>query len=102
MGDGAQGVRTEAVGIPWFLEPDYEQARDMMLDSDSLPDRFEHWLKEAEQTEQRVKASGRKVARAIIDPFEFSIWCDDAGRQPDAAAREAFATWVASQQDGGY
>ena len=91
----------EVVGIPWYLEPDYPGILNVMEDSGDMPDSFERWLGDAEAEERRLKSSGRAVARAVIDPFEFTIWCRDEGLKPDAAARSRFAAWVAAHQAKG-
>jgi hypothetical protein len=93
---------TEVVGIPWFLQPDYEQTLAMMLDSASLPDSYQEWLEAAETLERQIRAGGRSATRAIIDPFEFSIWCRDMSTKPDATAREQFAAWVVAHRHAGY
>ena len=91
----------EVVGVPWYLEPDYPGILEVMEDAADMPDSFDKWLGEAEAEERRLRSGGRVVARAIIDPFEFTIWCRNEGVKPDAAARNGFAAWVASHQAKG-
>lgn len=92
---------TEIVGIPWYLQADYPAVLKMMADAADMPDSFEKWEGEALADERRLQAGGRVVARAVIDPFEFTIWCRNEGLKPDADARDRFAAWVASHQAKG-
>ncbi len=94
--------RKPAVGIAWYLPGDYDRARALMTDAGSLPDTFEQWLALAENAERAATASGNRIVRAILDPFEFPIWCRDNGVAPDGAGRARFASWVAAHEDTGY
>ena len=89
-------------GMAWYLPGDYGQARAMMEDADALPDTFAEWLKAAEDAERQAQGLGHTVVRAILDPFEFSIWCRDNGVAPDENGRAKFASWVAEHRDTGY
>lgn len=89
-------------GIAWYLPGDYGQARALMADADSLPETFAEWLRRAEEAERKMQDSGHRVVRAILDPFEFSIWCRDNGAAADADGRAQFASWVARHRDTGY
>ena len=91
----------EVVGIPWYLEPDYPGILKVMEDAADMPDSFEKWIGGAQAEERRLQSGGHVVARAVIDPFEFTIWCRNEGLNPDRAARVRFAEWVASRQAKG-
>ena len=74
----------------------------MMTDGDQLPDTFEEWLSKAEEAERNAQRAGLTVTRAILDPYEFSIWCRDKGLPPGERSRTEFASWVAAHQGTGY
>lgn len=72
--------------IAWFTRRNYVQHRS--LDPGGLPVTFDDWLSRAGQT---PSAS----VRVVIDPARFAAWCRAQGRDPDDAARTAFAQVVA-------
>jgi hypothetical protein len=76
--------------MPWFLPSDY--AEHHVLDG-TLPDSFEEW-----EASARVAAgSGHMMQRIVIHAGEFSRWCAATRRNPDGAARLAFALQAANR-----
>ena len=70
--------------MPWIARRDYLAHR--ALDW-TLPGSFEEWEELAE-----AKAGPRRgKKRVVIQASEFSRWCIGEGREPDEAARTAFA-----------
>jgi hypothetical protein len=60
------------------------------LDPAGLPSTFDEWHANAGQEPGPTQPS----LRVVIDPAQFSAWCRASSRQPDAAARMAFADIV--------
>ncbi len=83
------------IGIAWFRPADYQRIRTLFVDGDGLPRLYSDWLKFAEKAERQIKASGKTVHRAIIDPNTFPAWCEGRGLKIDSQARMAFANAVA-------
>lgn len=69
-----------------------------MMSDNVLPETYDEWSKKAEAQEQRAKDAGFTVARAMIDPDEFAIWCRRETLDLDAKARTAFAADFAAKR----
>jgi hypothetical protein len=79
------------VGLPWYTEASYPQARDTMDDASQMPDGFADWLLEAQGVEARLVQQGVTVVHAELDPWRFTVWCRLRKLRCDAAARRQFA-----------
>jgi hypothetical protein len=84
-----------AVGIAWYLQQDYPAILRIMADADLMPASFEKWQHLAHRIERDLRAQGRIVTRAVIDPATFPEWCRSRDLQVDAKARIAFANQYA-------
>ncbi len=85
------------IGLPWFSEDDYEQARHTMADAFTLPERYAAWLRGAETAERDLREQGHHPIRVAIVPADFQQWCDKRGLRLDAAARREFARYVLAE-----
>jgi hypothetical protein len=83
-----RGDRKASDVAPWLLASEY--AEHHVLDP-TLPPSFEEW----EASAKIGAGSGYKTLRVVIKVGEFSRWCADKRRRPNAAARLAFAQRVA-------
>lgn len=95
MNDNAQPV--SVVGIVWFREDDFEAARRLMADGDTLPDTYADWLDAARLGEQHQRRAGYKLVRALIRSKDFKAWCKARDLELNASARTAFAAWYAKE-----
>ena len=86
------------VGIPWFTAEEYSDARRIMADAPSLPETWRDWLLSAFRIEDEVAGMGFVPIRAHIPPKRFEFWCSLRGLDPDAAARQRFASEVAGDR----
>jgi hypothetical protein len=64
-----------AIGVSWFRKEDYDAIRKISEDGHRMPDRWEDWLKNAEEKERKVIKSWQIVERVYIDPDTFPDWC---------------------------
>lgn len=88
----------QATGMVWYLPEDFEQIKALMTDGHVLHRTHAEWQRAAEQGEQRMRASGVRVYRAILRPAAFKAWCDARGLNVDADGRQAFASWFAANE----
>jgi len=72
--------------IAWFTRRNYPHHR--ALDPTGLPLTFDEW-------QSRAGMPSSSSVRVVIDPARFAAWCRAQGREPDDAARTAFAQVVA-------
>lgn len=94
----AGGHPIRAMGIPWYFRQDYARILAITEDAHLLPPTYDAWRKKAEGLERQMKAEGRIVVRAEVDPQEFPRWCAARGLNVDAHARGIFASEVAYRQ----
>ncbi len=89
--------QVQVLGMVWYLEEDFQEAKQLMADSHTLHDTYTQWHKAATAGEQHSRAAGIHVVRAIIKPAEFKQWCEQRGLNIDSKARNAFANHIAMQ-----
>ena len=90
-----------AIGISWHTSENYDACLRVMSDRESLPTEYSCWLEYAEAVAQRIEGAGAQAIRVFINPVEFPLWCRARALQPDALARERFATSVALREVSG-
>jgi len=83
--------QVQAIGIPWYLESDYDALKTLFTDGHKLPGTFLQWQDKAEQLRKRYIREGRLVVKAHIDPASFPGWCVAHGCDVDADGRMTFA-----------
>lgn len=84
-------LQVQAIGIPWYLESDYETLLALFTDGHKLPRSFLQWQDKAEQLRKRCVREGKIVVKAYIDPATFPAWCAARGCNVDAGSRMDFA-----------
>lgn len=89
------------IGMPWYDRDQFPRILAVMVDSDRLHRTFDEWEQAAEQGEASLKASGRIVVRAHLDPDEFVAWCAERDLDTNASARNQFAAEVAYRELAG-
>lgn len=88
----------QAAGMVWYLAEDFSEIKSLMVDGHLLHGTHAEWQRAAEQGEQRLRAQGVRVYRAILRPAAFRDWCRARGLNVDAKARNAFANEVAKNE----
>lgn len=89
---------TKATAMVWYLPEDFEQIKALMKDGYTLHRTHAEWQKAAEQGEQRLRAEGVRVYRAILRPAAFKDWCAARGLDVDSHGRQQFASWFAANE----
>ena len=79
-----------ALVIPWLLEREYQQHRN--LDYYGLPETFEGWHETANAlADQLSRVTGRRVVKVVVHPGELEEWARRKGRAVSAKVRSDFA-----------
>jgi hypothetical protein len=86
----------EQRAVKWVVRPgyapeEYAAVRALCKDGAGLPETFAEWARYAEYFERRMRKLGRNIVRVPIVAETFSAWCKANEREPDAAARQAYA-----------
>jgi hypothetical protein len=82
-----------ALVIPWLLECDYQQHRN--LDYYGLPETFEEWRETAsELADQLSRVTRRRVVKVVIRPGELEEWARRKAQPVSAQVRSDFAKTV--------
>jgi hypothetical protein len=85
-----RGKLTMALVIPWLLEREYQQHRN--LDYYGLPEVFEEWREAANVlNEQLARVTRRRVMKVVIHPGELEEWARRKGLTVSAKVRSDFA-----------
>ena len=85
------------MALPWFRRADYPALSSLFIDSEKLPETFDVWLRRAEAVEQQSRKAGFTVARILIEPAPFAVWCKERRVSPDQRARFAYVHEVSRQ-----
>lgn len=85
-------MQIRAIGIAWYRRSDWKRLLTLFPDRDRLHSTYDKWLGAAEKGEREFKRKGHIVERVYIDPDEFPGWCASRGLEPDASARNTFAS----------
>lgn len=80
------------VGIAWYERENYDELRRLFADGNTLPERYEDWLKLAENGINNLSGQGLTVEKVDIDPNTFPSWCKARGVDLDSKARMRFAS----------
>lgn len=84
------GELTMALAIPWLLEREYQQHRN--LDYYGLPETFEAWQEVASAlADQLSRVTRRRVVKVMIHPGELEEWARRKGRAVSTEVRTDFA-----------
>lgn len=83
------------VSIPWYREEDFDALRNLFTDGENLHDTYAEWLEAAESVEAEMQSQGVHTVRSIVEPGAFRDWCAGQQRQPDARARQIYASEMA-------
>lgn len=78
--------------MPWYNKESYPRIRKMMKDGNTFPLDFDSWNGDANRARRSRARNGEVVYRVMIDPEDFSVWCNTHGRETDGDAREKYAT----------
>jgi len=71
----AKTIIPPSIGLAWFREQDYPALLAIFEDADKMHRTWEDWVKSAEETEQRLEATGQIIDRVYIYPKSFPGWC---------------------------
>ncbi len=77
-------------GVAWYLPEQWGRLREVSTDGDSLEDRYEDWLLEAERTMAQVIGAGMKLKRVTVDVDQLEAWCRSHGWQVNGKSRARY------------
>lgn len=89
--------KIQAVGMPWFVEDDYEAFRSILPDRKWHPT-FAEWEAAANQRKEALHHQGFRAFKAQVRSVLFVAWCADTGREVDTKALSAFASEAAYRE----
>ena len=88
--NGWWGSRPMVQVMPWLLEREYQQHRN--LDYYGLPETFAAWRELASALAGKLsRVTGRRIVKVVIHPGELEEWARRKGRAVDARVRSDFA-----------
>jgi len=84
--------------LVWYKKEHWETLREMFVDSDLLPTKYEDWLQRAEAMKAQVEGAGDTVVKVHIDPETFPQWCEEKNLPMNSEARSQLAIEVVQAQ----
>ncbi|MBW4089922.1 MAG: hypothetical protein HIU82_02265 [Proteobacteria bacterium] len=85
--------------LPWVTRGHYGRLREIATDAEILPQRYDQWLKRAEEFENNVHGGGIWTLRVYFDPEDFFRWAMARGVRLDIHARKRFCEEIAAQRN---
>lgn len=82
------------VGVAWYFPDEWEQLRAVAPDPDVLEATYDEWASVYKDGIKLLKESGMRPLRVDVHLDALLAWCQRSGRQPDGAARAAYAVDV--------
>ena len=83
-------------GIAWFRREHYPRIRAMFSDAD-YPESYDDWLNKAEAGIKHHEKHGDIAIKVILEPDEFTQWCNSLGRDIDSDAKHDFVVLMAKR-----
>jgi len=71
----------ESMKTVWFSREDYSKIRELLTDSERLPDDYEQWEKLNEKL-----FDGVEIEKIYVEPDAFVNWCETQGIAPSFTA----------------
>jgi hypothetical protein len=86
-------------GVAWYHSAaDYALLKHISADTRDLPESFEEWIKQAEESVSLFTTEGWIVEKVYLDPVEFPAWCRALGMKINSVARIEFVTAVVARK----
>lgn len=76
---------------PWYRREDYDEIRSVMDDGDKFPATFDEREERAKSQMARAAAMGFTLETMILDPKEFTAFCEAENLPRGSEARARFA-----------
>jgi hypothetical protein len=81
-----------ATAIPfyWFERADYDFVRRLIPNDNHLPGSFDQWEQRARKQIAQLEARGVSICKIMVDPKEYSAYCEFRGMSPSVATLGTF------------
>jgi hypothetical protein len=74
----------------WFERDDYERVRRLIPNDKQIPGSFEEWEQAATKQIAELEARGIDIRKVIVDPTEYSVFCEVNGLERCIASLATF------------
>lgn len=88
------------VAFAWYDAQQWARLRAIAADVEALDDRYENWLKQAEDAVAKLRDRGIHAQRIAIDVDSAAAWCAARGRPFTSSSRAEYVAEVARQLAG--
>ena len=86
-------------GVAWYHSAaDYALLKHVSADTRDLPESFEEWIKQTEESVSLFTTQGWIVEKVYLDPVEFPAWCRALDMKIDSHARTKFARAIVARK----
>ena len=82
------------VGIGWYSSTQWQQLREIAADPERLEETYQEWLVVADQTCQKMEASGISIVKVSVDVQELAAWCSERNLPVDGKSRAQYVVEV--------
>jgi hypothetical protein len=81
---------TRSIPFYWFEPDDYQQVRRLIPNDKQIPCSFEEWEEAATKQIAELEARGIEIRKVIVDPTEYSVFCESNGLERCIASLGTF------------
>jgi hypothetical protein len=74
----------------WFEREDYERVRCLIPNDKQIPGSFDEWEEAATKQIAELEARGIDIRKVIVDPTEYSVFCEANGLERCIASLGTF------------
>ncbi len=92
-------MAVSAMVLPWVARDRDGRLRELETDAEILPERYDQWLKSAEEFENYVQGRGIRTLRVYFDPEDFLRWAVARRVRLGTDTRQRFCEELAAQRD---
>jgi len=87
------------LAVAWYKSEQWQQLREVSVDSDELEDTWEEWLTIAERNLKNIIVQGVFSQKVLLDVEELQAWCKERGFQVNGESRSYYAAWLLQEMD---
>jgi hypothetical protein len=78
-------------GVCWYLEPEWNHAKQMAVDPELFEDTYPEWVAMAEAALKDLAKTGSHITKILVNADELREWCIEHKTLNNSAARAAYA-----------
>lgn len=88
-------LSVSVVTLIWYNgREDFDRMVEVLGSNGNLPRSYEAWLRAAEKGEQKIRNSGMRIVRVVVNPNAFAAWCVTRVCDVNHKSLQNYATFI--------